>query len=218
MQVLLEEYLYSPHCPHHHCPCYAFHHHSSYPRKQFHPSGSGATCASGSTDRTCKIWDIETGKCIYTLRGHTGEVLDLAFSPNGAKIVTASADQTARVYNTSTGLCLNILTGHAGEVSKVAIDPQGNKIATASSDKTCCVWDLETGERLQVCTFSERAYGCGIDALLPSSMPLCFALCACTFAFRSSMTSSHLLGMVAAATIQSKIQKHPLQQPDISGA
>ncbi len=36
----------------------------------------GMKCISGSIDRTCKIWDVKSGQCIHTLRGHNDEILD----------------------------------------------------------------------------------------------------------------------------------------------
>lgn len=59
-----------------------------------------------------KIWDISTGKCVETLRGHVDEVLDICFNSTGTRLVTASADSTARVYNVHTGACIGILTGN----------------------------------------------------------------------------------------------------------
>mgnify|MGYP003420138322 CR=1 FL=1 len=56
-------------------------------------------CATGSIDGTCKIWNVATGKTIYTLTGHTDEVLDINFNWIGNKIATASIDGTVRLYN-----------------------------------------------------------------------------------------------------------------------
>ena len=61
--------------------------------------------------RTCKLWDVGSGKCITTLSGHVDEVLDLAFNSTGTKLVTASADTTARVYDFATGSCTALLSG-----------------------------------------------------------------------------------------------------------
>ncbi len=83
-------------------------------------------CCIGSIDRTCKVWDVQSGTCIHTLRGHNDEILDVKYNTTGTKIATASADGTARVYNTMTGACHTILTGHEGEISKVALDPLYN--------------------------------------------------------------------------------------------
>jgi dynein assembly factor with WDR repeat domains 1 len=72
---------------------------------------TGEFCATGSIDRSCKIWDIGTGKCIETLKGHLDEVLDLSFNSTGTRLATASADSTARIYNVHTGACTAILAG-----------------------------------------------------------------------------------------------------------
>jgi hypothetical protein len=50
-----------------------------------------------------QIWDVASGQCIQTLRGHNDEILDVSFNSTGNKLVTASADGTSRVYNTMTG-------------------------------------------------------------------------------------------------------------------
>jgi WD40 repeat protein len=54
----------------------------------FHPNRR--QLASGSFDNTAKIWDLETGKEIETLRGHIGYVMSLAYSPDGEILATAS--------------------------------------------------------------------------------------------------------------------------------
>ena len=62
-------------------------------------------CISGSIDRTCKVWDVASGQCVHTLRGHNDEILDVSFNTTGSKLVSASADGTSRVFNTNTGAC-----------------------------------------------------------------------------------------------------------------
>ncbi len=96
------------------------------------------------------MWDVQSGTCIHTLRGHNDEILDVSFNATGSKLVTASADGNSRVYNTMTGACHAILAGHEGEISKVTFNPQGSRILTASSDKTARLWETETGDCLQV--------------------------------------------------------------------
>lgn len=52
---------------------------------------------TGSTDRTARIWNVETGDLLHVLRGHSDIVNDVDFSPDGRLIVTASGDKTARI-------------------------------------------------------------------------------------------------------------------------
>lgn len=96
------------------------------------------------------MWDISSGQCVHTLRGHNDEILDVCYNSTGSRLATASADGTSRVFNTMTGACQSILIGHEGEISKVTFNPQGGRLLTASSDKTARLWDVETGDCLQV--------------------------------------------------------------------
>ena len=121
-------------------------------------------CISGSLDRTCKVWDVASGQCVHTLRGHNDEILDVCYNSTGSKLSTASADGTSRIFNTMTGACQAILIGHEGEISKVCFNPQGTRVLTASSDKTARIWDVETGDCLQVGHYQMRT----LALLLPA--------------------------------------------------
>ena len=61
-------------------------------------SPDGQMVASGSSDRTVRLWDVETGACERTLVGHGDWVYSVCFSPDGRMVVSCSADRTARVW------------------------------------------------------------------------------------------------------------------------
>jgi WD40 repeat protein len=61
----------------------------------------GATIVSGSIDDRIKVWDVHTGECKKTLRGHTVGVLSVAF--DGTTIVSGSYDRTVKVWDVHTG-------------------------------------------------------------------------------------------------------------------
>jgi len=110
-------------------------------------SVEGTRIVSGSSDKTIRVWDAETGKsAMEPLRGHEGEVLSVAFSADGTRIVSGSDDDTIRVWDAETGKsAMEPLRGHEGEVLSVAFSVDGTRIVSGS-DKTIRVWDAETGK------------------------------------------------------------------------
>lgn len=57
---------------------------------------------SGSRDKTIKMWELETGELIRTLKGHTDGVHTLALSPDGQIIASGSADKTIKLWHLET--------------------------------------------------------------------------------------------------------------------
>jgi 3',5'-cyclic AMP phosphodiesterase CpdA/sugar lactone lactonase YvrE len=92
-----------------------------------------------------QLVDVVDGRPLRFLRGHTGELKGLAFSPDGTLLATASADRTARIWDTATGATRTTLEGHTGELNGVAFSPDGTLLATASADRTARIWDTATG-------------------------------------------------------------------------
>jgi len=69
----------------------------------------GKRLASGSIDKTIKIWETESGREVRTLSGHTNYVYCVAWSPSGKKIASASYDKTIKVWDAETGANLATL-------------------------------------------------------------------------------------------------------------
>ena len=56
---------------------------------------------TGSSDKTVKLWDVDTGNCTQTLEGHKEEIFSCAFNYYGNTIITASKDNTCRIWKES---------------------------------------------------------------------------------------------------------------------
>jgi WD40 repeat protein len=62
-------------------------------------SPDGTWAASGSDDRTVRIWDLESGGCRATLEGHTGSVRSVAITPDG-ELLSGSEDSAVCLWDT----------------------------------------------------------------------------------------------------------------------
>jgi len=111
-------------------------------------SADGKWIASGSFDKTVKVWDAKSGTELMTLRGHEDRVGPVSFSPDGTKIASGSKDRTIRLWDMATGEELMKLNGHDTEVHSVEFSPNGKRILSDIGGKTVKVWDLATGKEL----------------------------------------------------------------------
>lgn len=114
-----------------------------------------ALLASGTTDHTIKLWNLQTGKCVKTLCGHANWVLSVAFRGDGQMLASSSFDHTIRLWDIASTRCLQILRGHTNWVVSVQFSPEGTTLASSSFDQTIKLWDVQTGECLKTLTGHE---------------------------------------------------------------
>ena len=112
----------------------------------FSPDGKYIVTASNDNENyTARVWNLNAGKSVLILKGHTDFVVFAAYSPDGKYIVTTSWDHTARIWLAENGKLLKVLKGHNNWVTAASFSPDGKQIITVSEDNTAKIWETETG-------------------------------------------------------------------------
>ncbi|KAG8726152.1 hypothetical protein FRC11_000726 [Ceratobasidium sp. 423] len=112
-------------------------------------SPEGERIASGSFDRTVRVWHRASGELIAgPFEGHTDSVRSVEFSADGARIISASDDETVRVWNAQGRTQRDVNNSPFEEmpfISSTIISPDGAYIASRHFDGSIGVWNVRTG-------------------------------------------------------------------------
>ncbi|PIA19057.1 WD40 repeat-like protein [Coemansia reversa NRRL 1564] len=109
-------------------------------------SPDNKTFATGSQDKTAKIWDVGTGTLQGTLQGHRRGVWNVTFSPIDRVIATASSDRTIKLWSLSDYACLKTLEGHTNSVLCTEFLSSGTQLASTGSDGLVKLWNINNAE------------------------------------------------------------------------
>jgi WD40 repeat protein len=107
----------------------------------------GRWLASGSDDRTVRVWEAESGQELLRLEGHTKSVNSVSCSPDGRWLASGSDDNSVRIWDAETGRERRRLDGHENSVYSVSWSPDGHWLASGSFDKTVRIWDAVSGNQ-----------------------------------------------------------------------
>ncbi|CAH6722462.1 COMPASS component Swd3p [[Candida] jaroonii] len=107
------------------------------------------TFATCNSDGIITIYDFE-GTKLHELKGHTGGISDIDFSPINSNIIASCSDDlTIRIWSINKGKCLRILKKHTYHVTTIRFNSKGNILISGSADETISIWDLSSGKHLK---------------------------------------------------------------------
>jgi WD40 repeat protein len=113
--------------------------------------------ASGSRDKTVKVWDLASGKEMLSLEGHKHPVLSVSFSSDGRRLVSGClgslpkviegqiTEDSVRVWDLASGKATFSLGRDTYGATSVSFSPDGRRIASASLENLR-VWDPVSGK------------------------------------------------------------------------
>jgi WD40 repeat protein/mono/diheme cytochrome c family protein len=109
-------------------------------------SSDGQRAASGSDDRTIRIWEVPGGKLVASLEaGNSGEIYAVAFSSDGKYLLSAGRDRLVRLWDLEKRTPIRVFKGHTDSVRCVAFSPNGKWAVSGGDDRTLRIWDAASG-------------------------------------------------------------------------
>jgi guanine nucleotide-binding protein G(I)/G(S)/G(T) subunit beta-1 len=124
---------------------------------------SDAQIVTGSGDMTCILWDIQAPAKVQEFKGHTGDVIGLAMSPDKNTFVSGACDYNAKLWDVRSGKHITTFRGHESDINSVSFFPNGNAFATGSDDSTLRLWDIRAGAELM--RYHNEDIVCGITSV-----------------------------------------------------
>ncbi len=125
-------------------------------------SPDGKLLASASPDGTARLWDVTTGKELFTLGLPNGNVYAVAFSPDSKLLASAGTRYHFRageireysgdveVWDVDNGKKRRTLQGDKVVLKSVAFSPDGKLLASGSDDGKVRLWDAANGHKVLI--------------------------------------------------------------------
>ena len=116
--------------------------------------------ATGSSDWTARLWDVQRGSCVRVFLGHQGSISTLAMSPDGRYLATAGKiivhllvyfnltvspgeDLAINLWDMGSGKRVKKMTGHTASIYSLAFSAESSTLLSGGADWTVRCWDVK---------------------------------------------------------------------------
>ncbi|MBD2462137.1 serine/threonine protein kinase [Oscillatoria sp. FACHB-1407] len=118
---------------------------------------NGTLLASGSSDKTIRLWSIPQGELLYTIpgrslwsnTGHSDRISALGFALDGQTLISGSDDSTIKIWDVATRRLVVTLPSRGWDISALTASQTGTTLVSGGGDGVIYVWDLKTRELVQ---------------------------------------------------------------------
>jgi len=125
--------------------------------------GGSKILASAGKDGTVRFWSVPAGKLLAVLRGHSGPVKVVLFSPRGKFLASLGSDRTVRIWDVKSRRERQVLKKPGG-ARACAFSPDGLQLYSAGKTGDVHLWDVSGGRYLRLLA----RLPCGVDSMAVS--------------------------------------------------
>ncbi|KAF1838716.1 WD40 repeat-like protein [Decorospora gaudefroyi] len=127
-------------------------------------SGNKGLIATGSGDKTVKIWNLTDYSCLLTLEGHSNSVLKIAWLPyrpvdardkRGPQVASAAGDGLVKIWDAMSGEAMSTLDNHTDRVWALVSHPTTGALVSGGGDSVITFWQDTTSATLEAATTAE---------------------------------------------------------------
>jgi U3 small nucleolar RNA-associated protein 13 len=131
---------------------------------QIPSSSNKGLIATGSGDKTVKIWSLADYSCLLTLEGHSNSILKLAWLPHrpvdardkrGPQVASAAGDGLVKIWDTGSGETMSTLDNHTDRVWALVAHPTTGALVSGGGDGVITFWKDTTSATLEAATTAE---------------------------------------------------------------
>ncbi len=99
--------------------------------------------AAGADDKSLRMWKLEGGEAVLSLKDRPSVARSVVFSPDGKLLFVGNDDGTIEIFLVSDGSLLRSWRGHSSRVSNLIFTPDGERLISSSYDGTIRIWGVK---------------------------------------------------------------------------